>query len=372
MEKEIGGVQLIYYILLHLILLSWTIFNSLSMPRLGRHSEITPSVAVLVPMRNEEKNVEELLHSLQKLTYKNLRFVILDDGSSDTTWEKLTAASQKDSRLSIHKGSPLPENWVGKVYACHQLSMLAEEEFLLFLDADVRVSPDLVQETLYNFKKNTGLVTGFPHIPLKSILGHLLIPMQHFLVFFHLPVLLSNLTTWSQASAAHGAFMMFRASAYRSIGGHFSVKNSLVEDIHIARVLKTSGWRVRLVNVTGSVSCHMYNTSKEVWEGFSKNFFPGLGRSLPAAILFIFFYTLVFLVPVPAAVTGVVTGNYLLLLPLVLTFFLKLTIDLITKQKFWLAFFFPLSVMAAFIILIYSISLSITKQGFTWKGRTYQ
>ncbi|WP_158282149.1 glycosyltransferase [Salipaludibacillus keqinensis] len=329
-------------------------------------------VSVLIPLRNEQRNVGPLLASLKKLTYENLEFILLDDGSVDNTKELLVKEINGDRRFTIIEGKPLPAKWIGKVHACHQLSKEANGEYFLFLDADVRVHPDTVQRSLHAFSKNTGLISGFPQYPLRSFLGHLLVPMQHFVIYLHLPVVLANHTRWAATTAAHGAYMMFRRDAYERIGGHEIVKHSLVEDVHITREIKRHGFYVKLVNNTNTIICHMYETNKEVWDGFSKNLFPGLGRNPFLVFALIIFYLLMFIFPLPLAIYGAITGNLLLMTPLFFTMSIKLSIDLMTRQKWWLFILTPFSVIFMLMLMVYSMYLGLFRRGFTWKGRTYQ
>ncbi|QKS71010.1 glycosyltransferase [Paenalkalicoccus suaedae] len=361
------------WILLLFILVLWTLFNCLSMPLLkdssSEHSEL---VSILIPMRNEEANVERLMKSLQKLTYSHIEVVVLNDGSTDNTGNLLEQAKDQWDQLTVINGKELPEGWVGKVHACHQLSLQANGDFYLFLDADVTVHPKLVERSLAAFTPQTGLISGFPHYPLKSVFGFMLIPMQHFLVFFHLPILLANKTNWQAATAAHGAFMMYRREAYIKMGGHERVKDSLVEDIHSMRAMKQSGYKATIVNNTNSLSCFMYNTSKEVWQGFSKNFFPGLGRSVLVVIALSFLYLILFFLPLPVAIIGLIQGNLMLVVPLLLVMLIKCIIDSFTRQKWWLCTFFPVTIIATIAMLLYSTYLGISKRGFIWKGRQYR
>ncbi|MGJ9382455.1 glycosyltransferase [Salipaludibacillus sp. CF4.18] len=194
------------YLVVFFLLIGWTGLNGISLPSLKtqiKYKEL-PKVSVLIPLRNEEENVFSLIDSLKALTYKNTEYIFLNDNSTDNTTSFLHQAIHGDNHYRVIEGKPLPKKWVGKVHACHQLSEAATGDYLLFLDADVRVHPETIQRSLMAFKKDTGLVTGFPNYPLKSILGHLLVPMQHFVVFLHLPILLANKTTWPAATAAHG------------------------------------------------------------------------------------------------------------------------------------------------------------------------
>ncbi|SDN39229.1 Glycosyltransferase, catalytic subunit of cellulose synthase and poly-beta-1,6-N-acetylglucosamine synthase [Alkalicoccus daliensis] len=364
-----------FYLTLLALLFVWTIFNTISLP--GMKNQFMPQtdaplVSVLIPLRDEERNIPALINSLKNLSYNNVEFIFLNDNSTDNTDALLKEYIDGDARMKIISGKKLPEGWVGKVHACYQLAQYGRGEFFLFLDADVRVDPMVIQRSLALFKKGTGLITGFPHIPLKSFLGHLLVPMQHFFVYVHLPVLLANKTLWSKATAAHGAFMMFRAEAYHAIDGHKSVKNSLTEDIHIAKELKKHGWYVSLVNNTNFVSCYMYETNKEVWHGFAKNFFPGLGRSLTAAFGLTVVYMGLFILPALIAFMGILSLNLVYFLPLLLTFSIKLTVDVFSNQKLYLFLLFPLSAAAMLAMLAYSAYLGISRKGFDWKGRKYQ
>lgn len=362
------------YVIILVSLLIWTIINGVSLPLLKSTSikQIGSKVSVLIPMRNEEKNVTTLIDSLKELTYENIEFILLNDGSEDHTKELIIKNTAGDSRFRLIDGKPLPSQWIGKVHACYQLSKKATGDYLLFIDADVIVHPETIQRSLNAFSKKTGLVTGFPRYSLKSFLGHLLVPMQHFVVYLHLPVPLANLTKWPAATAAHGAFMMFRREAYDQISGHEVVKHSLVEDVHITREIKRSGFHVKLVNNTNTVLCHMYDTNKEVWDGFSKNLFPGLGRNPFLVLALIIFYTIFLITPFPLAIFGLISHQYFFIVPLLLTMLIKLVIDLMTRQKWWLFVGTPLSVLLMVFLMIYSTYLGVTKRGFTWKGRTYQ
>ncbi|SER47133.1 glycosyltransferase [Salipaludibacillus aurantiacus] len=354
----------------------WVLTNAICLPRLkddrASSAGLSPRVSVLIPVRNEERNIEGLVQSLKSLSYKNSEFIILDDSSTDATRRLLEKTIGNDQRFTIIEGKPLPDGWVGKVHACHQLAFRSSAGYLLFIDADVRLHPQTIERSLNAVKSDTGLVTGFPRYPVKSFLGHLLVPMQHFVVLLHLPVLLANLTRWPAATAAHGSFMLFRRDAYTSMGGHEKVKNSLVEDVHIAREIKKNGYKVRLVNNTNSVLCYMYETSREVWEGFSKNLFPGLGRNPFIVIGLIFFYFVFFILPLPIAAAGLIQNNLILLFPLLLTMLIKLTVDLFTGQKWWLFSLTPFALLSMILLMIYSSYLGLSQRGFEWKGRTYQ
>ncbi|ADH99715.1 glycosyltransferase [Salisediminibacterium selenitireducens] len=356
----------------------WVLFNGSLLPVMkhhkdgNRHANIDqPLVSILVPMRNEERHAADCIDSLKQLDYDALQIVIIDDGSTDETATILEEAIDQDPRFSVIKGTGLPEGWVGKVHACHQLSKHAQGDYYLFVDADVRLEPETVQESISLMKAETGLLSGFPNYPLKGILGHLIVPLQHVIIHLHLPVMFANFTKWPMASAAHGAFMFFRKEAYLDAGGHEAVKQSLVEDVHITRAIKKAGWNSLLVNPTRLVTCHMYESNQEVWNGFSKNIYPGIGRNPILALLLVLFYAGTFVSPVFFALHGLFTGLFVSFIPLLLTISIKISIDVMSRQKWWLGLFMPVSMLLLSALIFYSMYLGLAQKGFTWKGRTY-
>ncbi|ANU22142.1 glycosyltransferase [Planococcus donghaensis] len=365
---------MILYIGIHVFFLAWIIINRLFLPSLPKQPKLTcePFVSVLVPMRNEERNVATLIKSLKNSTYRQLEFIILNDQSTDGTQQALTQEIAGDSRFKIIMGQKLPEDWVGKVHACHQLQQEASGEYLLFVDADVRFRPKAIEQSLVLLqRKRAQLLTGFPAFDVSPFLSKLLVPMLHFVVLFHLPVFLANHTKFKAATAANGMWMMFESSSYRKIGGHAAVYNSLVEDVHIARKIKEHGYKVVLAHITMSVKCRMYDTNAEVWEGFLKNSYAGIGRSPVMAFFLILFYFIFYILPPFLAIYGIWNGFYLWAVPYALTVAQRWYIDMVTNQRWYLAFLIPLQALAMLAVLTQSMRKSLKKQAYSWKGRHY-
>ena len=84
-----------------------------------------PLVSVLIPARNEEENIGNCVRSILKQDYPNIEVLVLDDNSSDKTSDVVLQLRQEDRRLQLLRGQPLPQDWAGKCYACHQLSQTA-------------------------------------------------------------------------------------------------------------------------------------------------------------------------------------------------------------------------------------------------------
>lgn len=354
--------------------LVWTIFNSLFMPALPAKPRIDgqPLLSVMVPMRNEERNVKALIASLKKNTYPNCEFIILNDQSTDRTQQLLEAEIAGDSRFTLLQGAELPPGWVGKVHACHQLQKAADGDYLMFVDADINFIPQAFEQSLALLQKTEAkLLSGFPAFEVSPFLSKLLVPMQHFVVFFHLPLPLANYTLFPAATAAHGAWMLFERKTYDAIGGHQAVHGSLVEDVHISREIKKAGHRMLLANITKSVSSKMYETNDEVWEGFLKNSYTGIGRSPLMALLLTVFYTTFYISPIFIAAFGLFTLQWIFFIPYILICLQQFYIMVRTRQKPFLALLMPLQAGAMIAVLLHAMKKSWSKQAYSWKGRDY-
>lgn len=374
-----ASTMLIYNIILFTFLI-WTIINSLFMPKLHRKTATNSNkfVSILIPVRNEENNIKPLINSLKNLNYQNYEVILLNDQSTDLTKEYILSSIKDDDRFILIDGDALPTGWTGKVYACHQLSKKARGELLLFLDADIRLHQNTLQSAIHTLQSRSGkLLTGFPRFPVAYLLEKWLVPMQHFLIYFHLPLFFANYTKLQSATAAHGSFMLFDKESYINIGGHESIKHSLLDDVHLARLMKKHHQKVLLTNITSYVTCYMYTSNKEVWNGFKKNIFIGIGRSVSLAILLTMFYLFFFILPGILLLYGIVqivlfhTVTWLLLFPYIIIALQKFIIDWQTKQKTSLCFAMPLIAFTFITLLNASMITSLTKNGYKWKGRTY-
>lgn len=354
--------------------LLWTVANSFFLPSLPRTSrmEDPPLVSVLVPMRNEERNVETLVNALKASLYPNLEFIILNDQSTDRTAKLLEQHTAGDSRFTIVEGKELPKGWVGKVHACYQLQQHATGRFLLFIDADIRFTPEAIGRSLVLLeRRNAQLLSGFPAFDVPPFLSKLLVPMQHFVVFFHLPLAAANLMNFPAATAANGMWMLFERSGYDAAGGHAAVRDSLVEDVHIARRIKASGQKMLLANITGAVRCRMYETNHDVWEGFLKNSYSGIGRSPLLAAGLIAFYSIFYIFPLFLAVYGIISGDLIYTAPYGLAVLQQGYVMARTRQRLYLAFLMPLQAAAMIAVLMQSMWKSWRKKPYSWKGRHY-
>lgn len=374
-------------------LLNMRLLRRLKPLSLNAVESISPQdVSVLIPARNEERRIRACLASLMAQDPPVREIIVLDDRSGDRTAEiarGLGFRKEPGSRLRLIHGAELPEGWVGKNWACHQLSEVADPEstYLLFTDADTIHSPSCVRAALdHAHQVQADLLSLWPDQITGTWSEKLVIPLGYllFMVFQPFPFL-----NWLQAKpgrvawwgiskerlammgAANGQFLLFRHEVYRSLGGHEALKDHLVEDIAFARrVAAGTGEGMRLVNADGIdlLRCRMYSGFRELWEGFSKNLRPVFEESHLSFILF-----------------GIVIGG-LFLLPFCLLFqacfapFAVIAVALVMGMRFLLTLRFrtswmgclahPFGVAISLLIALNSWRLCL-RRGIVWKGRVY-
>lgn len=345
-------------------------------------------VSVLIPARNEERCIEACVQSLCNQDWPNLEVIVLNDGSTDQTSEILAKlASLYQDRLTIIDGKPLPLGWVGKSWACHQLSCAATGNALLFTDADtVHASGVVTSSVAWMEKHNVDAFSLIPFQDLRTPMEHLVVPMVHVLYVAYLP---NDLILHSKAvslSAANGQFMWFRKAAYDLIGGHQSVKNNIVEDVALAKRIKHHGLRLALLDGHELVYCRMYTSAREVVEGFSKNFFPAMNFSVPLMIGFVVHFVAFWTLPLlwllggifvaltyPSHMTRELTMATLQLplTQLTIAALIRFGIAMRFGMPLWHAFLQPFGAAISAAIGINSLLWALSPSGPRWKGRSY-
>ncbi|MDB5104369.1 MAG: putative glycosyltransferase [Fibrobacteres bacterium] len=269
-------------------MLAGAIYNALTAPRLESGGKsiprACPRVSLLIPARNEEANLGILLPLLARLEWPGLEILILDDQSSDGTPR---IAGLGPGRLLA--GRPLPQGWIGKNWACHQLAEEASGDILIFCDADVRPRSDAVFATV-SLMESGGLdaLTCLPRQILgtwseKAVIPHLLSAP----LFGFLPMALVSRLPVPALSMGCGQWFAFTRAAYAGCGGHAGVRREVVEDMALARRVKAHGMILGASFSTRCLSTRMYRDLPGLWSGFSKNmvYFTGTGLLRPPIAL---------------------------------------------------------------------------------------
>ncbi|MEP7217662.1 MAG: glycosyltransferase family 2 protein [Bacteroidota bacterium] len=337
-----------------------------------------PRVSVLVPARNEERSIERCVRSLLAQEYPAMEVIVLNDDSDDATGNILATIARADLRLKIIDGAPLPAGWIGKNWACHQLSNIADGRWLFFTDADTHHAPQSVRAAVALAERSRlALLSGVPLQRMESFWERTIIPMTQFLYVAWLPNRWITERRNPKFSAANGQLLMIRRDAYDAIGGHAACRENLVEDIRLGRMAKERGFRTALATAVETAECRMYRSFGEIVEGFSKNLFPGFGYSFAALAMFIISSLLLYTAPIFFLIVGIITGRislaltWLPLAQLAIAGAIRGMIAIRFRMGADQIFHQPLSAAMAALIGINSARLSRSKRGTTWKGRAY-
>ncbi|MCK4334646.1 glycosyltransferase [candidate division WOR-3 bacterium] len=371
---NIQVITIVFLLLLLLIALS----NTRSFRRLGDYPAPSrfPRVSILLPARNEERNIAACVRSLLAQDYPDFEVIVIDDESTDRTWEVLEGLTKENKSLKIRKGEPLPRGWIGKHWACHQLVEVAGGELFLFTDADTRHHPNTLREAVAAFEaEEADFLTALPREEAKSLGEKLTIPVMSFGINSFLPVGFAHRTRLSAFCLAVGQFMLFRRKAYEKIGGYEAAKQKVLDDVWFGRRIKAHGLRWRIVDATHYISCRMYTNLGEVSEGFSKNLYATFNNNIPVYILVWLWLTTVFILPVfvlGLAITGVGISETSVVLVLI-TIGCSVILWGITHLRFhyplYLTLLYPVIVFLWVLMAARSMVMTIAGKN-TWKGRT--
>lgn len=347
-----------------------------------------PMVSILVPARNEARNIEACAGSLLAQDYPRFELLVLDDHSEDATAEiaRGLGVSESGERARLLRGEALPAGWTGKGWACHQLAQAARGEFLFFTDADTTHAPGTVTAAVaYARRHRADLVSAWPRLVTVTWSEKLIIPMIVLLgmtLYPHWLVLL--LQRWPRLAAlvparalrllgaANGQFMFFTRTAYERIGGHAAIRDHVVEDVALGRAVTArigEGMRLRNCDSQAFSTVRMYRSLAEVWEGFTKNLRAAFEGSLAGFLAIGAVQLCCFLLPC-AALLLPVGGKRFIVVEVALIY----TIRAILTARFqtsWLGCaLHPIGHALALAIGLNSWRRS-AGGGVTWKGRNY-
>lgn len=369
-------MTILFYILLAFIVygILCAAFNYFTEPKLEtkKVTSQTELVSILIPARNEEKNIENILLSAINQSYKNTEIIVLDDKSTDSTSEKVLGLIKKypHKNLKLYKGAELPDGWVGKCWACQNLSEKASGGYLLFVDADVVLSKNAVESAIAEMQKNKlDAMTVFPTQILKTLPEKIFVgAFLDWLLVSLLPIWLSNKLFVPSLTAANGQFFLFTRKTYNDIGGHERVFSSIGEDGDLARVLKTEEKKIWIYLGNNNVFCRMYSNWNECVKGLSKNYY--ILSKMANLALFIGLNTIFFSVLILPFILVFFDLRFLILILLIFIqrIFQSLTVS---KSPFENIFLHIPQLLALVLIAPRSYIVYKTKK-IEWKGRTLE
>jgi cellulose synthase/poly-beta-1,6-N-acetylglucosamine synthase-like glycosyltransferase len=337
-------------------------FVTIRIPK--RDEEVKKSVTVLAPMRNEAENVPEFISALSsQMGVKNLNFVIINDGSSDKTAELLASVIGGDSRFSVISSPTQRDGWLGKVSALQTGYEAARGEFIITLDADVRLQPNALMRAITQLERlKLDFLSPYPRQIAQTFTEKLIQPLLHWSWMSTVILRLAEKFPRRSTAVANGQFFVVRKSALDAINGFESVNTKILDDIELARSLISAGFRGVVTEGSGIASTRMYSSFDEIRQGYGKSLWKAFGGPIGTAIAIAFLF-LTGILPILMILNGYLIG-WLIYLYMV---FSREISAIRSRSNPLFAFLHPLSSALLIYLIIYSWRNRGTIQ---WKGRT--
>lgn len=359
-----------------------TAINALTWAR-GRPAAMTlggPRISVLIPARDEAATIEGAARAALAASDRVLEVIVYNDGSTDQTGSLLAAIAVDHPRLKVMNGDGLPDGWVGKPHACHRLAQEAEGDLLLYLDADVTLAPGGLERLLELIDRPTArgdrpaLVTAVPQQLMGSLGERVLMPMLMLTYTSWLPLALIPISRDPRVLAANGQVLMVRRAALQAAGGWEAVRHEIVDDMALCKRVKQTGGAVVFADGHHIAQCRMYTSGAELWAGFSKNLYEGIGGHPLALAAVVALYGACFVLPWVALPIALAAGAPVWATAAAVGVGLNLLTRLILAERhahgLLAVALHPLAVLG--LLGIAANSMRWSRRGaIEWAGRTY-
>lgn len=345
-------------------LLGWALCQRLTrLPERRLQGEQT--ISVLIPARDEERTLPNLLPALQAQSLKGFEVIVVDDHSSDRT-----AAIARSAGVKVMQPPPLAEGWCGKTWALHHGVRASTGEILVFLDADTEPRPEFLERLLATRQALGGLVSVQPFHRTEK-------PYEQLSMLFNLVGLMA-VPMGPGCGVAFGPAMATSRADYDRVGGHEAVAGKVVEDWFMGHLYEKAGLPVSAYIGDGLIEYRMYPGGlHDMVVGFAKNFATAAGEVrwlwMLAVLLWLsgLFWAAWCL---PAALLGLpMVGDASLAPNLVLYLAFALQLLVITRRVGdfgWICLIFPLPVLFFLAVFLLAI-LNLERGTIEWKGRRF-
>jgi glycosyltransferase involved in cell wall biosynthesis len=349
-----------------------------------------PAISILIPARNEAAVIAGAVTHALATRGIDFEVVVMDDNSTDQTAALVLALSAQDPRLRLERAPALPAGWNGKQHACWALAHAARHPLLCFVDADVTLSPDCIARMAqFLVDTHSALVSGFPRQITVTFLEWLLLPLIHFVLLGFLPVSRMRAGTDPGFAAGCGQFLLCTREAYFATGGHSQIKQTMHDGLLLPRLLRASGFRTDLADITELADCRMYSTAAQVWNGLAKNATEGIAapaRIVPVSVILLLGQVLPFILAVywsffwgrgaawdndgftPIYTILAVASFVLFAFPAWLP---RILATRRFKQDWRTALLHPLGILLLLAIQWYALIRKLLNRPITWRNRAY-
>jgi len=322
-------------------------------------------VSIIIPARNEARAIDRTLRAFRAQNYEAFEVILVDDCSTDHTGD--IARSLVDPRLIVIAGEEPPPGWLGKPWAMHQGSLIARGELLLFVDADVHYEPEALRAAVAHIEgePDIAMLALLPYFEMRGLVENIAMPALSTLGFMILP---ANRTRAVTLAVGAGTGNLVRREAYERVGSHKALRNVVIDDVGLARLLRSHGEGTEAVRADELVFIRMYQGGNEILRGFTKNAFAFVNRSYLIAALLLLLIVGCSIFPYCAALTGDVIAIATVALITVVRLVLFATLGYRLDNA---VFCQPLMVASWLIIFGRSMWMTGIVGKLEWRGRVY-
>ncbi len=255
-------------------------------------------VSIVLAARNEALVIRQTLLKLQLIGPVVSQIIVVNDRSTDATDTEIAGVPDPTGRLSQVRVDTLPQGWLGKQYALWQGARLASGDWIVFLDADSRLSPLAIEKALhYAQSVHLDYLSVIPNLSIQGPVARAFLGFFGFVMAMSLRLVLTNLRSRRWTGIGIGAFQMVRRDLYFAIGGHWGIRQCATDDVALANRFKRLGLATGLILAGPAVVVPWYQSLYDVIHGFEKNFYSLVHYRKSAVLGVIGLFFMLFLLP---------------------------------------------------------------------------
>ena len=338
--------------------------------------EDPPTVSVCIPARNEEAVIAAVIGDLLAQDYAAIvQILVVDDASEDDTAGAIVRGAAGDPRVVALRGEGPPPGWKGKQAAVWRAQQEATGEWLLFVDADVRLHPSAVSVAIDQAdRRKAVMVSWLGQLTTVTFWEHVLMPfMGDLIVLFTKPKWVNDPAR--DDCLANGQFILIRRDAYDAVGGHAVVRDSVIDDVSLARTVKFHEPPLRYVLLLsqGLMAVRMYEDLAGIQAGFGKNFFAAAKRNVGAMLALVVYLLWMGVLPWVALPALIASGHPAAVAAgaaVALTIVFRMAMRRFMPHPLWAVLLHPVSAFMTALIVADSTVRGLGWRAPTqWKGR---
>jgi len=331
---------------------------------IGQSCGEIPTISIIIPARNEEKRLGQLLESISRQSFAPFEVIVVNDQSTDKT-----AEVAKNFGATVIESGKRPADFAPKPFVCDVGFKQSTGSVVLFLDADTCLAPNFVETVASFFSLSNNNVLSIQPFHRTSKL------VQSLSFYFHFVSIVASglLSLLPFSLGVFGPCIAMRRQAYESVGGFTNekVKSSIIEDVELGEVLKREGFRPDRFLGTGLIEYEMYSSFKEMFFGWVKNISRGASKTNPILmIVMIAYFGAMISIPyflIFEDLAGV--GGAYLILEYILLWLITINVAVRLGNYFISSIFYPFSLIFFFVVFAFAGISQILKLETKWAGR---